>query len=128
MHNEIRREAARYPAAAGAREWSNVDGIVIGGLKALGFQPADQAQERFKRQWIADHRDTLIAAAKRFDLPPELVAGVAFEEVGGKPPVADRVSEIVRSENSRAIPVPDYIPYRKDVDRLINSPEDHTSY
>lgn len=40
----------------------------------------------FKDGWIAHNRDAIVSAASAYDIPPELLAGVAHNEVGGNPP------------------------------------------
>lgn len=43
----------------------------------------------FKDQWVRGYRAAIIAAANRWDIPPALLAGVAYNEVGGDPAWAD---------------------------------------
>ena len=45
----------------------------------------------FKYQWIEGYKDIIKTAATTYDLPPELVAGVAMLEVGGDPLIADDI-------------------------------------
>ncbi|MFI9343997.1 hypothetical protein ACIG0D_22435 [Streptomyces sp. NPDC052773] len=40
------------------------------------------AEER--REWIAANKDIIAAAAQRSGLPPDMVAGIAWQEVGGQ--------------------------------------------
>jgi len=77
LHDEILDLASKYPADPGTNEWT-VDDLLdwkIGGGNIFDF----------KSQWVHGYRDAINAAAGRFDLPPELVAGVAFNEVGASP-------------------------------------------
>jgi len=50
---------------------------------------------KFKDQWVSGHRDAVLDAAATFDIPPQLLAGVAYNEVGGDPPIFDDVGQFV---------------------------------
>lgn len=57
--------------------------------------------------------DAIRAAAHKYDVPIELLAGVAYNEVGGDPLEADNVAYALRSEVGRNLPlVPDLNPRR----------------
>lgn len=92
LHNEIRDLAAKYPPKPGTNEWTAEDL-----LRLL----SDEATFDFKRQWVHGYRDAINAAADRFDLPRELVAGVAFIEVGGDPLPIDDIAYGLRKTTSR---------------------------
>jgi hypothetical protein len=49
-----------------------------------------------RRQWIRDNRELILAAAAENGLPPDMVAGIAWKEVGGKPYVLDDVTDAIR--------------------------------
>lgn len=51
---------------------------------------------RFKDQWVRGYKDAINAAAARFDIPPVLLAGVVYNEVGGDPPIFDNVAYTIR--------------------------------
>ncbi|MDB5439974.1 MAG: hypothetical protein JWM33_2401 [Caulobacteraceae bacterium] len=81
-HLEILQRAGQYLPAPGTREWSAAE--------ALKWKAGGDLF-KFKDQWVSGHRDAILAAADRFDLPPSLVGGVAYTEVGGDPPVWDDI-------------------------------------
>lgn len=117
-HNQIRRDATQYPATRGTREWSNWDGIA---------HRKDTAYlKQFKDQWVHGYRDAINAAAKQFDIPPELLGAVAHIEVGGAPPIADDFGYSAREEVGRNLPIPDFIP--DWIRRGVNAPKDQTSF
>jgi hypothetical protein len=53
--------------------------------------------QRFKDAWVHHNRMLIRAAATRYKMPPELLAGVCWIEVGGDPNFIDRVAFEVRS-------------------------------
>ncbi len=58
----------------------------------------------FKNQWVYGYRDVIKAAAKKYDIPVELLAGVAWSEVGGDPPWIDPAAYFVRKGTTPVIP------------------------
>lgn len=104
-HNEIRKDAARYPAERGTVErWSGIGD-----------------KENFKAQWVHGHRNAIKAAAKAQDIPPALLASIAYREVGGDG-VSDDIAHVLRSEGGRNLPV------TGKIGKLLNPPADHTSF
>jgi hypothetical protein len=53
--------------------------------------------QRYKDAWVRHNRTLIKAAATRYKMPPELLAGVCWIEVGGDPNFIDRVAFEVRS-------------------------------
>jgi uncharacterized protein YukE len=49
-----------------------------------------------KEEWIATNKDAIEEAARAYGLPPDMMAGIAWMEVGGKPYVADDLTEWAR--------------------------------
>ncbi|WP_246097905.1 hypothetical protein [Streptomyces botrytidirepellens] len=49
-----------------------------------------------RAEWISANKDIINAAAKHSGLTPELVAGIAWQEVGGQPGPADDITDSVR--------------------------------
>lgn len=41
--------------------------------------------DSYREAWIRDNRNVILAAANKYGLPPDLVAGIAWQEVAGKP-------------------------------------------
>ncbi|GAA4044038.1 hypothetical protein [Streptomyces shaanxiensis] len=75
-------------------------------------------------RWIGDNKELINAAAQQTGLPPDMIAGIAWKEVGGKPYVLDSVTETVReaAEGWASPVVPDNLPGPLAGDR------DNTSY
>lgn len=74
----FRELANRLPAGTNTPYWTN------------------EGSAEFRAQWIKDNKQTIIAAAKEAGLPPDLVAGIAWQEVGGKGRVWDDVTQSFR--------------------------------
>ncbi|HKP58397.1 MAG TPA: hypothetical protein VJV78_16845 [Polyangiales bacterium] len=53
--------------------------------------------QRFKDAWVRHNKRTIIQTAHRLSMPPQLLAGVCWIEVGGDPNVIDDVAFGVRS-------------------------------
>jgi hypothetical protein len=94
LHREIMNLADLHGPEAGTREWT--DGEIL-----RWRLEGDDALFDFKDQWVRGYRDAIVAAADRFDLPPELVAGVAHIEVGGDPLWLDSAAYALRPSDKR---------------------------
>ncbi|MFE9664426.1 hypothetical protein [Streptomyces sp. NPDC005955] len=70
------------------------------------------AEER--REWIAANKDVISAAAQRSGLPPDMVAGIAWQEVGGQWGWMDDGVDTVRelAENGWLSVTPENLPSR----------------
>jgi len=53
--------------------------------------------QRFKDAWVRQNKAHIMASANKYQLPPELLAGVCWIEVGGDPNFIDTVAVNVRS-------------------------------
>jgi hypothetical protein len=53
--------------------------------------------QSFKDAWVRHNKRTIIQTAHRLSLPPQLLAGVCWIEVGGDPNVIDDIALSVRS-------------------------------
>lgn len=53
--------------------------------------------QRFKDAWVQHNQESIKSAAAKHKLPPELLAGVCWIEVGGDPNFIDRVAFEVRA-------------------------------
>ena len=71
------------------------------------------------RRWIARHRELIRAAADDNGLPADMVAAIAWQEVGGKPYVLDDITVTLRdAARSSWSPVdPENLPWRLAGDR-----------
>jgi hypothetical protein len=79
-HSEIQEAAMLHPPEESVGQWNSA--------RAAGYA-LGQNIFPFKDQWVKGYRDAIVAAADRYDLPPELLAGVAHIEVGGDPLFVD---------------------------------------
>lgn len=113
LHNELNAAGTKHPPAPGTREWTAVD--------AAAYLAEKKNILAFKAQWVRGYRNAIKNAAARFDIPPELLAGVAFTEVGGDPHEADAGAYALRTERGRNLPLPNPL-------RSINRPRDTTSF
>lgn len=100
-------QASHYTTIANRLEpfvqWNILDGVASGheGLvvNLLGSQdPNDERLERtwgstygadFKDKWVREHSELIREAAAKYNLPPELVAGVIWQEAGVLPDEVD---------------------------------------
>ena len=95
LHKRLKELAEKYPPDPGTREWDTSKAIewkTVGGRSFI-FD--------FKDKWVHGYRRAIVAAAKEFDLPPELVAGVAYNEVGGDPSWADAAAFNIRGRKEK---------------------------
>lgn len=100
IHNKLIQLSGKYPPRSGTKEWSASD-IANWQIDKLMLGNGNEEVFKFKRQWVRGYRDSIKKAADIFDLPPELVAGVAFIEVGGDPLEIDKIAYSFRMDNSK---------------------------
>jgi hypothetical protein len=117
LHQEISQIAEKYRPREGTREWTDAD--------AVGYA-AGRDIFPFKDQWVRGHRDAILAAARQYDLPPALLAGVAYHEVGGDPPSIDRVIYGIR--DNAVIKRAKVSPAGKLLPGSVKRPADRTSF
>jgi hypothetical protein len=88
------------------------------------WSPPSSDQER--KEWISANKEIIEAAAKNAGLPADVVAGIAWNEIGGQPGVLDDITDTVREQADAPwglSPVsPENLPWR-----LAGSP-DETSF
>ena len=94
LHNEAITFSGSHSPIRGTREWTAEELV---GWQASG---GNEYVFEFKRQWVSGYRDAIIAAADRFDIPAELLAGVAYNEVAGDPLWIDDAAYAVRPEGN----------------------------
>jgi hypothetical protein len=93
VHNEILDRSSSHPPEPGTNEWT-IDDFTKWKLGAENIFD-------FKKQWVRGYRSAIKDAASRFGLPAELLAGVAFNEVGGDPLEADTLAYSLRKGPDR---------------------------
>jgi hypothetical protein len=90
LHNEANEFGSNHPPRRGTREWTFAE------FTRWQMSGGDAYVFSFKQQWVSGYRDAIIAAAERFDIPPELLAGVAYNEVAGDPLSVDDAAYAAR--------------------------------
>lgn len=85
------------------------------------FEVISSDEEREK--WINEHKEFIHAAAAETALPADMIAGIAWREIGGQPPVSDVAVEAVRSIAEHWGPVPP-----EDLPGRLGGDPDETSY
>lgn len=60
------------------------------------WDPPSSDQDR--KEWIAANKETIRAAAKNSGLPADMVAGIAWQEVGGQPGYMDDTVDTIREQ------------------------------
>ncbi|SHG64004.1 hypothetical protein [Streptoalloteichus hindustanus] len=84
---EVRDHAARLPG--GNLTWGTAD-------FARWQVGVGETEDQFRQRWIRDNREVIKAAAAKYGLPADVVAGIAFQEVGGKPMWMDDTTDWAR--------------------------------
>lgn len=77
-------------------KWSIID-LFAWKLLPARFGGGVQYIQTFKDEWVRNNRLSIASAARRSKIPPELLAGVCWIEVGGDPSFIDRVAFEIRS-------------------------------
>ncbi|MEV4083199.1 hypothetical protein ACGFJC_53405 [Nonomuraea fuscirosea] len=89
-------EFARHWAKVKGPEWTNADGAKY--AYYVWTKQKDRALKmvtKFKEKWIAAYKDVISAAATFWSVPDWVLAGIAYQEVGGSPPL-DRAAFVAR--------------------------------
>jgi hypothetical protein len=132
---ELRREAAeastnpltRLPGSVPKQDYSLLagDDIVSPTLRDIRLQianlpgaqdsywsPPSTAQDR--ADWIAANKEIIKAAARNSGLPPDMVAGIAWQEVGGQPGILDDMTDTIREQADSPLSpsAPESLPWR----------------
>ncbi|WP_373294539.1 golvesin C-terminal-like domain-containing protein [Streptomyces albiflavescens] len=78
--------------------WSDWDGAQQ--LWNWVFGGVDEDRAQYKGDFVAAYADTIKAAAAKNDIPATLLAGVAYNEVSGKPPITDLAGEVMNGDDA----------------------------
>ncbi|MCO1574161.1 lytic transglycosylase domain-containing protein [Crossiella sp. SN42] len=81
-------------------------------------------EDSYREAWIRDNRNVILAAASKYGLPPDLVAGIAWQEVAGKPGWVDDLALNFRRNHearSQSTPVFGQPPIDQNGDRGSNA-------
>ncbi|WP_163832321.1 PAAR domain-containing protein [Spartinivicinus ruber] len=83
-------------------DWDNLDYLGHAFVKAmravgLGGDPAQSNLAQFKNSWVKDNKTGITLSARRHNIMPEVIAGIAWSEVGGDAGLLNIVGHEVRS-------------------------------
>ncbi|MET7285420.1 hypothetical protein [Streptomyces sp. NPDC005573] len=82
------------------------------GARDSYWDPPSTAGER--ADWISANKEIIKAAAQNSGLPPAMVAGIAWQEIGGQPGILDDMTDTIREQaDSPLSPIaPESLPWR----------------
>ncbi len=69
--------------------WGFSDAIRMKGENYLGIDPAETHLRHYKDGWVSDKKDSIRQVAEKYNLPPEMLAGISWTELGGDPDIFD---------------------------------------
>lgn len=96
IHKGIEEKAAKTEVEEGVDEWSFENWVEYGSLIVTGQEEKKYDYiHSFKKQWVAAYRDVILKAAKAYSLPPLLVGGLVYAEVGGDPLFFDDAKNVI---------------------------------
>jgi hypothetical protein len=115
-HREFLSYGERFPPKPGTK-----DRWIASGEGAM-------TKARFKDQFISGYRDAIRAAALKYDIPPQLLASIAYDELGNDD-VSNDLAYAARAESGRNIPETLGVTEegRRKI-RELNKPRDETSF
>ncbi|MCP4504235.1 MAG: hypothetical protein GY822_30305, partial [Deltaproteobacteria bacterium] len=91
-HDYVKRKAAPFQGEVGDYPNTTMNAIKgAWGKFRNGNKGEVSAWDPARREYIASNRDVINAAAKAYDLPPELVGGIIRREIGGKDTIKSAV-------------------------------------
>ena len=76
--------------------WETADAMRAAAERAASTEGTSRHLADYKDRWVRAHRHVIRAAAAESDIPDWVLAGVAWTEVGGDPPVQDEIAVQVR--------------------------------
>lgn len=94
---DLRERAAALPGGnvtwntADFIRWNSTIDITRGGAPVEG-----ESEKDFKLRWIRDNREVINSAAAQYGIPANVLAGIAYKEVGGKPLGLDDTTDWMR--------------------------------
>jgi hypothetical protein len=103
LHKNIIDDANKVSVDENVNEWDEED-ILRWKTPIVGNE---NYIYEFKEQWVSGYKDVIKAAADKFDIPSLLLAGVAYNEVGGDPLWIDDAAYATRTFDHLADP---YLP------------------
>jgi hypothetical protein len=90
---DIRAAASTLPGGNVAWDWSDVERWR---QQDAGKPVPGETADEFRQRWIHHNKDVIIAAAAKYGLPADFVAGVAMQELPGEPMSKDETVFLMR--------------------------------
>ncbi|MGS2724900.1 RHS repeat domain-containing protein [Porticoccus sp. GXU_MW_L64] len=78
-------------------KWNEIDAIQYFFENLFNSNPAESSLAEFKDAWVKDKKEAIKKIAEYHDIPPEMLAGIAWTEVGGDPDDQDIIVHDLRS-------------------------------
>jgi hypothetical protein len=91
-YDQMRKEAAKpheWDTTAAAKYWEQ--------KHLWNVPPNERNLAAYKELWVKDHATTIKVIARKHDIPPEVLAGIAHTEVGGDPDIQDSIAHAIRT-------------------------------
>ncbi|HWS39032.1 MAG TPA: hypothetical protein VN408_40605 [Actinoplanes sp.] len=88
IHEDI-RQRVRATSGPMPGEWDPASAV-------YGRYLDPDHEQRYKMAWIGTQQDLIQASAAEYGIPAELLAGIVYQEAGGKPPIADHLADWAR--------------------------------
>ncbi|GAA0743405.1 hypothetical protein GCM10010199_70580 [Dactylosporangium roseum] len=88
FHQDIRDASGSFVVNEPA-EWGVADAV-----HGKYIDPAHE--QKYKLAWIRANQELIQGVAYQYGIPAELLAGIIYQEAGGKPPVLDHTADWVR--------------------------------
>ena len=88
LHEDLRRRVSSTSADLPA-EWDPISAF-------HGKYVDPEHEQQYKMGWIRGTQDLIQAAAYEYGIPAELLAGIVYQEAGGKAPSADHIADWLR--------------------------------
>lgn len=108
LHSSIKNRAENYHFASQAPTRGLVDVIKHIPAKIGLIRKADTNIYDYKDAWVSYFKTPILDAAAQNDLPPELLAGTAHNEVGGKPDIEKQAVYSLRELHLPGMQDPDW--------------------
>ena len=88
IHEDLRRRVLATSGNVPA-EWDPASAM-------YGKYVDPDREQEYKMAWIRTNQELIQASAYEYGIPAELLAGIVYQEAGGKPPVADHLADWMR--------------------------------
>jgi hypothetical protein len=97
LHKRITERVNQIEPVSNTNEWDSGDFIEWQARSRISKEAGEQYINDFKNQWVRGYKKFIIEAANEFNIPPRLLAAIAWREVGGDPHFLDTGAHSFRS-------------------------------